>query len=108
MEEYMREKSVIIHSSRLLDELYTFIWKVSRPEAMHGYNDDLVMAFSIALWVRDTALRLRQQGIELTKNALDGISHRTTAYGFGGNSHNEQNPWEMDVNGESEDLKWLL
>lgn len=108
MEEYMREKSVIIHSSRLLDELYTFIWKVSRPEAMHGYNDDLVMAFSIALWVRDTALRLRQQGIELTKNALDGISHRTTAYGFGGNSHNEQNPWEMNVNGESEDLKWLL
>jgi hypothetical protein len=108
MEEYMREKSVIIRSSRLIEELFTFIWKVSRPEAMHGYNDDLVMAFSISLWVRDTALRLRQQGIDLTKNALDGISHQTTAFGFGGNITNDTDPWGMQIGGEREDLRWLL
>ena len=34
---------------------------------MRGYNDDLVMSFAIGLWVRDTALRLQTQGIELTK-----------------------------------------
>ena len=27
---------------------------------MQGYNDDLVMSYSIALWVRDTALRLQK------------------------------------------------
>ena len=27
---------------------------------MRGYNDDLVMSYAIALWVRDTALRLQK------------------------------------------------
>ena len=44
-----------------------------RAEAMRGYNDDLTMSLAIGLWVRDTALRLRQEGIDLTKQALGGI-----------------------------------
>lgn len=39
--------------------MFTFIWNNGRAEAMRGYNDDLVMALAIGLWVRDTALRLR-------------------------------------------------
>jgi hypothetical protein len=108
LEEYMREKTVTIRSLRLIDELFTFIWKVNRAEAMHGYNDDLVMSAAIGLWVRDTALRLRQQGIELTKNALDNISYRTTSYGFGGNTLYEDDTWTFDVGGNKEDLRWLL
>ena len=27
---------------------------------MDGYNDDLVMSYAIALWVRDTALRIKK------------------------------------------------
>ena len=34
---------------------------------MRGYNDDLVMSFAIGLWVRDTALRLRTQGVGINK-----------------------------------------
>ena len=64
MEEYTREKLVKIHSNRLIDELFVFIYKTgitqSKAEAMQGYNDDLVMSYSIALWVRDTALRLQK------------------------------------------------
>ena len=41
---------------------------------MQGYNDDLVMSFALTLWARDTALRLRNEGIELTKRTLSGVS----------------------------------
>ena len=71
LEEFFREKSVIVHSQRLIDELFVFIYNGSRAEAMRGYNDDLVMSFAIGLWVRDTALRLRTEGIELVKKSLN-------------------------------------
>jgi hypothetical protein len=54
----------------LIDELFVFIWNGSRAEAQQGYNDDLTIAFSTSLWIRDTALKLRQQGIELNRRAL--------------------------------------
>ena len=60
MEEYTREKLVKLHSNRLIDELFVYIYNNSKTEAMQGYNDDLVMSYSIALWVRDTALRLQK------------------------------------------------
>ena len=108
LDEYFREKSVIIHSTRTIDELFTFIWNNGRAEAMRGYNDDLTMSLSIGLWVRDTALRLRQEGIDLTKRALGGITTQTYTGVYGGNGL-ENNPWEMDINGQTEDLtKWLL
>lgn len=110
LDEYLREKSITIRSSRTIDELFTFIWKGSRAEAMSGYNDDLTMSLAIGLWVRDTALRLRQEGIDLTKNSLSGITtHQTDLGGFGGNTFGEDNPWEMDMgNGQKENLGWLL
>ena len=67
LEEYFRDESVVVHSSRLIDELLTFIYINNSLNTMAGYNDDLVMSFAIGLWVRDTALRLRTEGIELTK-----------------------------------------
>ena len=107
LEEYVREKSIIIRSVRTIDELFTFIWMNGRAEAMRGYNDDLTMSLAISLWVRDTALRLRQEGIDLTKRAIDGISSYTYSGIYGGNNGDE-NPWEMDINGYKEDLtKWL-
>ena len=71
---FFREKSVEVYSSRLIDELFVFIYNNNRAEAMTGYNDDLVISFGIALWIRDTALRLRAEGIELQKKAISGIS----------------------------------
>ena len=57
MEEFIRNKLVTIYSARLFNELETFVWQNGRPQAMRIYNDDLVMAFAIGCWVRDTALR---------------------------------------------------
>jgi hypothetical protein len=57
----------------------------------------------MALWVRDTALKLRQAGIELTKRALDHAKS-TAVY----KTSHENNSWKMDVKGKDEDLNWLL
>jgi hypothetical protein len=68
------------------------------------------MSLGIGLWVRDTALRLRQEGIDLTKQALGGIgASNYDAVGFGGNRYNDENPWSMDNGaGGREDLTWLI
>ena len=105
LEEMFREESVMVHSQRLIDELFVFIYNGNRAEALKGYNDDLVMSFAIALWVRDTALRLRSEGIELSKKAIQGIGQNPGIY----TSEVEKNDsWEMDVKGEKEDLTWLI
>jgi hypothetical protein len=111
LDDYFRDKSVTVRSARLIDELFTFIWRGNRAEAMAGYNDDLTMSFAIGLWVRDTALRLRQEGIDLTKQALGGIgAHQLdiAGMGFGGNQQLEENPWKQRVGDRDEDLTWLI
>ena len=60
-QEYVSGKDVTIQSKRLIEEMKTFIWKNNRAEAQSGYNDDLVMSFGIAMYIRDTALKMRQQ-----------------------------------------------
>ena len=108
LDDYFREKSITIRSNRLIEELFTFIWNNNRAEAMRGYNDDLVMALSIALWVRDTALRLRQEGIDLTIKSLGGIQQQVQESGFYGGSSMDENPWSMKVGNQQEDLTWLI
>ena len=105
LEEMFREESVVVHSNRLIDELFVFIYNGNRAEAMSGYNDDLVMSFAIALWVRDTALRLRSEGVELSKRAISGISQNPAVYK---QNLDKNDSWEMDVKGEKEDLTWLI
>jgi len=106
LDTYTRERVPIIRSKRLIDELFTFIWNGSRAEAQQGYNDDLVISFSTSLWVRDTALRLRNEGIELTKRTLSGVASQMIPQ----KPTNQTNSWEIEVgpNGEKESLDWLL
>jgi hypothetical protein len=108
LDSYIQNKDILIRSVRLIDELFTFIWNGGRAEAMKGYNDDLTMALAIGLWVRNTALRLRQEGVDLTKNML-GASHIARHEGVYTQNHLSKNPYDMDLgNGESENLTWLL
>lgn len=107
LKEYMLDNSFTIRSSRMMAELDTFIWKNGRPEALQGYNDDLIMALCIGLWVRDTALRLRLEGIEITKYALERTSYNTVPLVQRGVM--QDNPYEMKIGGQqTEDLRWLI
>lgn len=109
LETYFRERVPIIRSKRLTHELYVFIWQNGRAQAQSGYNDDLVMSLSMGLWIRDTALKLRSEGLLMTRQSLDLIKKTSTIY----NSTNSKDKkteagWAMTVGKTSEDLTWLL
>ena len=73
LEEFMRNKLVKTYSSRLANEFRTFIWYNGKPQAMRGYNDDLVMALAICCWVRDTALQTNARDLNYQKAFVDSI-----------------------------------
>ena len=108
-QEYISDKGVTIQSKRLIEEMKTFIWRNGRPEAQSGYNDDLVMAFSTAMYIRDTALKFRQRGLDLTRESLNNIQVNRTAYqGSYGNHDKIKNPYEIDTDHGKENINWLL
>lgn len=71
LEESIRNKFLTIRSLRLVNELRTFIYNNKRPEAMKGYNDDLVMSMAIACYIRDTTMALNYRSSDYNK-ALAG------------------------------------
>ena len=84
---------------------------------MEGYNDDLTMALCIGLWVRDTALRLRQEGVELTKIAVGAMTKDKmdqTPFFKVKQAQVGHNAWKMNTGRQgfgkqnTEDLRWLL
>jgi len=111
-QEYISDKGVTFYSKRLLEEMKTFIWKNGRPEAQSGYNDDLVMSFGVAMYMRDTAFKFRQQGVDLTKSMLNGIATNKTNYSgvYTPLGTQNDNPFKINnpYSGGEEDIKWLL
>jgi hypothetical protein len=109
MMEYINDKSVTIQSKRLLEEMRVFVWKNGKAQAQNGYNDDLIMAFATALYVRDTALRLRQQGMDLARAQLSSFSNlnnrQSAVYNVG---DMKKNPYNIDTPHGQEDITWLF
>ena len=75
MIEHIRDHGVTIQSKRLMQEMRVFIWKNGKAQAQDRYNDDLIMSCATALYVRDTALRLRQQGMDLARAQLSSFNN---------------------------------
>jgi hypothetical protein len=110
MMEYVRERSVIIRSKRLVNEMRVFIWKNGKAQAQNGYNDDVVMSFAIGLYVRDTALRLRQQGMDLVRAQLSSftnLNQRNPAV-ITTVDKMKNNPYNMETPQGPEDISWIL
>jgi len=80
LEEFIRNKLITLYSSRVANELKTFIWNNGRPEAMRSYNDDLTMALAIACWVRDTALETNKREVEYQKAFLSSMIVSNTKF----------------------------
>jgi hypothetical protein len=110
MIEYIRDHSVTIQSKRLMSEMRVFIWKNGKAQAQDRYNDDLIMSCATALYVRDTALRLRQQGIDLARAQLSSFNNlnarNQAVINSVGNMQN--NPYLIDNGQVKEDIRWLL
>lgn len=101
---YMEQKVPIIHSKRTINELHVFMWIDGKPQAQRGFHDDLVIPLGTAFFIRDTSLRLRQMGIDLTKKTL-GSTHKVIHKPL----TNQNNPWSYKTHhGSTENLNWLL
>ena len=105
LEIYFREKSIVVRDLRTINELFVFVWIRGKAQADSGFNDDLVSSLAMALFVRDTALRMREVGIELTRRALS-----TTQKSVYTPKTPTRNQWDMPLGGarENEDIRWLL
>ena len=107
LEMYMRQKTPLIRSKRLIQELLVFVWLNGKAQAQQGYNDDLVMSFAITLWLRDTALKLRQQGIDLNKRALSQFQ-KTNPVIYTGKPKPTDTGWNWNPGDGDQDLTWLI
>lgn len=107
LQEAINDKSAVIHSKRLLDELKVFVWRNNRAEAQTGYNDDLVMAFGIAMYVRETAFRIQRGNSELARSVWDNVTS-TQAPDMFYIPQNTGSPNQIDNGiGGQEDISWI-
>ena len=87
----------------------TFIWKSGRAEAQGGYNDDLVMSIATACYVRDTALKFAQQGLDITNAALSNWKKTTPTIYSSNGINKKESGWSQNLGEKGEqDLTWLL
>ncbi len=107
--EYIRDKSCNIKSKRLLSELRVFIWKNGKPQAQSGYNDDLVTSFAMGLYVRDTAMKLHQQGLDLTRAQMSTfLTSNNRGAGIKTVGYMQNNPYLVETSQGMQDISWML
>jgi hypothetical protein len=77
-EESLR-KGFIVRSSRLLNELNTFVYMNGRPDHMKGAHDDAIMSMSMALYAGDICFSQLQKTENASKAMLESwtMSERT-------------------------------
>ncbi len=77
-EEQLR-KGFLVRSSRLLNELNTFVYMNGRPDHMKGAHDDSIMSLSMALYAGDMCFNQLQRNESSNKAMLESwtVSERT-------------------------------
>lgn len=73
-DEVIRNKELILKSERIYDEMRHFAWIKGKPQAQKGKNDDLIMAISIAVWIREKIFENIKKNIAYKKAILDSIT----------------------------------
>jgi hypothetical protein len=114
LEEFIRNKLIKVYSMRTVNEMKTFIWKNGKPQAMKGYNDDLIMALAITCWVRDTAIQSNARDLNYQKAFVDAvITTRTTMNTriSGQHGYEQDNAFDKkmtDAQELYEQYKWII
>jgi len=79
LEEILRNKQLIVRSSRTFEELKTFTWNTGRAEAKRGFNDDLVMSLAIGTWLYDSSSDYSVSSKSLNQAMLTAMSSTSSA-----------------------------
>ncbi len=74
LEQVLRNGEISIYSSRLYEELKTFIWTGSKAQAQKGKNDDLVMSLAIGVWLYDTSPVHSKHAFDINKAMLSAFA----------------------------------
>lgn len=124
LEEVIRRKELKIYSSRLYDELKTFIWKSGKLQAQKGKNDDLVMALAIGVWLYDTSPVINNSAQKIAAamlqafavNNQNDVKEVSPFWGNGNNTYRYEHGKPVYVNedlvpktkGAQQDFWWLF
>lgn len=73
LEELVRNGSLKLSSSRVVDEFKTFMWFGDSPRAQKGFHDDLIMALSIAINLFDFSVDSSKSVGVVSKALLAGF-----------------------------------
>jgi hypothetical protein len=117
LEEHIRENKTIIRSRRLISELRTFVYKNGRPDHMEGYNDDIVMAYAMAIFIVQTSFKKLEHVEKQTKAMLESwvnVSNNQNKPMFNGQQH--INPFYTNTptynpihpNNDNSEYNWLF
>lgn len=74
----MREGELKIYSDRTLAEFRTFVQKDEKIGAESGYNDDLIIALAIALFMRDTEFKSLALSDSMHKAMMESFGYAST------------------------------
>jgi hypothetical protein len=126
LEEVLRNQQLMTYSSRLYEELKTFVWSGTKAQAQKGKNDDLVISLAIGVWLYDTSPSYNKYSVDVNKAMLEGfaVSNRrvdsSDTSPFASHSKFAKNPFKpiiltntVDHSGsidpdDHEDMSWLL
>jgi hypothetical protein len=78
-EEYLRH-GFRINSTRLLNEMNTFIYVNGRPDHQKGQHDDLIMSVAMALYVGETSFTSLNKVTNQTKAMIDSWTVNTNEF----------------------------
>ena len=80
LEEVIRNNQIKVYSSRFYEEMKTFVWKGTKPQAMRGKHDDLVMSLAIGVWLYDTSNLHSKSTADINKAMLSGFSSSSSNF----------------------------
>jgi len=121
LEEVIRNRQLRIYSTRLYEELKTFIWRGAKAQAQSGNNDDLVMALAIGVWLYDSSIDYSKHTVDINRFMLKAFAtneskseprHRSPFEKFTLNPFKPVILSEVPVSGSEDsvygDMSWLL
>jgi hypothetical protein len=110
LEDYLGDDSLIIHSKRFVNELWTFVYEGGKAQAMGSYHDDLIMAMCIALWTRDTVLKLKSINDSFDKRRNDWMFQQqySSSEALYTNTKLFNDPYKINTGWFDEDIRWLI
>ncbi len=78
--KYMRSNELKLKSQRIIEEFKTFVIVNDKAQHEPGFNDDLIFALGIGLFIRDTEFENVMLGQKLFSTMLDAIDFSSSSY----------------------------